>query len=126
MILLDALELPNLTWTDPFDTQSVSVVSRRRLNGALTIFTRTLSGGRPITLEAPADQPLTYAQAAALAAMAADQTGTYALSMPLRGMAFSVRFRWEDGNPLDLRPLIDYADPADDDPVVGALKLITF
>ena len=125
MILLDALELPDLTWTDPFDTQAVSVVARRRLNGALTIFPRALAGGRPITLEAPADQPLTHAQAAALAAMAADPTGTYALSLPLRGLSFNVRFRWEDGNPLDLRPLIDYADPIDDDPVGGTLKLIT-
>lgn len=125
MILLDALELPNLTWTDPFDHQSVSIVARRRLNGALTLFPRSLSGGRPITLEAPADQPLTQAQAVALAAMAADPTGTYTLSLPLRGLAFSVRFRWEDGNPVDLRPLIDYADPVDDDPVVGTLKFAT-
>jgi hypothetical protein len=125
MMQLDALILPDLTWTDPFDTQAVAVVSRRRLNGALTIFPRALSGGRPITLEAPADQPLTYAQAAALAAMAADPSGTFALSMPLRGLSFSVRFRWEDGNPLDLQPLIDYSDPADDDPVVGTIQLIT-
>lgn len=124
MILLDTLELPDLTWTDPFDTQAVSVVTRRRLSGALTIFPRTLVGGRPITLEAPADQPLTHAQAIALAAMATDPTGTYTLSLPLHGVVFSVRFRWEDGNPVDLRPLIDYADPVDDDPVVGTLKLI--
>ncbi|MCK7574609.1 MAG: hypothetical protein MZV65_00915 [Chromatiales bacterium] len=69
MILLDALELPDLTWTDPFDSRAVSVVTRRRLNGALTIFPRPLVGGRPITLEAPADQPLTHAQAVALAAL---------------------------------------------------------
>lgn len=125
MIWLDALELPDLTWTDPFDSQAVSVVTRRRLNGALTIFPRALVGGRPITLEAPADQPLTQAQAAALAAMAADPTGTYALSLPLRGLSFSVRFRWEDGNPVDLRQLIDYADPVDDDPVIGTIRLIT-
>jgi len=123
MIQLDALELPDLTWTDPFDTQAVSVTVRRRLNGALTLFPRALVGGRPITLEAPADQPLTHAQAVALAALAADPTGTYALS--LRGLSFSVRFRWEDGNPVDLRALIDYADPVDDDPVVGTLKFIT-
>ncbi|MCK7574610.1 MAG: hypothetical protein MZV65_00920 [Chromatiales bacterium] len=36
-----------------------------------------------------------------------------------------MRFRWEEGNPVDLRPLIDYADPVDDDPVVGTLKFIT-
>lgn len=125
MILLDTLELSDLTWTDPFDTQAASIVARRRLNGALTIFPRALSGGRPITLEAPADQPLTQAQAAALASMAADLTGAYTLSMPLRGLSFSVRFRWEDGNPVDLRPLIDYADPVDDDPVVGTLKFAT-
>ena len=125
MIYLDSLELPDLTWIDPFDTQAVSVVARRRLNGALTIFPRALAGGRPITLEAPADQSLTQAQAAALAVMAADPTGAYALSMPLRGLSFSVRFRWEDGSPVDLRPLIDYADPADDDPVVGTLRFVT-
>ncbi|MCK7581863.1 MAG: hypothetical protein MZV65_43740, partial [Chromatiales bacterium] len=31
MVQLDSLELPDLTWLDPFETQAVSVVSRRRL-----------------------------------------------------------------------------------------------
>lgn len=123
MILLDTLALPDLTWTDPFDTQALSVVARRRLDGGLTIFPRVLTAGRPITLEAPADQPITLAQARTLATLAADPLGSHVLT--LHGQTFSVRFRWEDDNPLDLKYLIDYADPVETDYMIGTLKFIT-
>lgn len=125
MILLDALELLDLNWLDPFASEALEVRSRRRLSGALTIFPRVLTGGRPITLEAPADQPLTLAQARTLAEWAAQPDASHLLDMPLHGVSFTVRWHWEAGNPVEVRPLLDYADPADSDPCVGILRLIT-
>lgn len=126
MIYFDGIELPDLTWLDPFDITAVSAATRRRLDGGLTVFTRPLFGGRPITLEAPPDQALTLDQAQQLAERAARPQGIYLLEFPLRGpLSFQVRFRWEEGTPLDLRPLIDYADPVADDWVIGTIKLIT-
>jgi len=125
-ITLDTLTLPaGLRWSDRWAPPDLLVTTRRRLDGGQVVYPRTLSGGRPITLEAPADQPLTVAQAEALAALAAVVDGTYTLAMPDHGLLATVRFRWEDPPPLDLSLLIDYADPAADDPVVGTLKLIT-
>lgn len=126
MIYLDTLELPDLNWSDPFDTQAFSVTTRRRLNGALTMFMRALSGGRAITLVASDSQPLTLGQALQLTEMASDPSRAFTLNLPLRDLSFNVRFRWEDGNPLELQLLFDYADPIADDPVIGSIRLVTF
>jgi len=125
VIILDTLTLPALTWRDPWSTGTVSAPVRRRLDGGLVVYPRPLAGGRVITLDAPSDQPLSVAQADALAALAAVPGATYDLSMPLRGFAARVFFDWSQGAPLELTALIDYADPAPDDPVTGTIHLIT-
>jgi hypothetical protein len=126
-ITLDTLTLPaGLRWVDRWAPPDLLVTTRRRLDGGQVVYPRTLSGGRPITLEAPSDQPITVAQADALIAMAAVVDGTYTLALHDHGLtSVSVRFRWEDAPPLDLALLIEYADPAADDPVVGTIKFIT-
>lgn len=124
MIQLDTIALPDgLAWPDEFDTRDLAQTVRQRLDGGVVVYPRTLSGGRPITLAAPADQPITRAQAAALAALAAAPGAVYALS--LRGMSFSVMFRHHDPPALDLTPLIDYADPVETDWLTGQIKLFT-
>jgi hypothetical protein len=80
---------------------------------------------RPITLVATADQPLTYAQANTLAAMAAVPGATYTLSLTLKSFSALVMFDWSQGPALDLSLVIDYADPATTDPVSGTLHLLT-
>ena len=126
-ILLDTLELPaGLRWSDRWASPDLRVTARRCLDGGQVVYPRRLSGGRPITLEATPDQPLTVAQAEALTALAAAVDGTYAIALPDYGLVgATVRFRWEDAPPLELTLLIDYADPIAADPVIGIIRLIT-
>lgn len=124
MIQLATLALPDgLAWPDEFDTRDIGQAVRQRLDGGVVIYPRKLSAGRPITLIAPADQPITRAQGQALASLAAVPGEVYALS--LRGTTFAVMFRHHDAPALDLAPLIDYSDPIDEDYLVGQIKLFT-
>jgi hypothetical protein len=125
MITLGTLTLLDLAWTDQWATAAVAAPVRRRLDGGLAVYPRTLSAGRPITLVATADQPLTYAQANTLAAMAAVPGATYPLNMTLKSFSALVMFDWSQGPALDLSLVIDYADPATTDPVSGTLHLLT-
>jgi hypothetical protein len=128
MIQLDTLALPDgLLWSDEFAADAVSQSMRRRLNGAVTLYPRGNIAGRPITLEARADQWITRAQAEALLELAAAPGAVYTLQFTARvgATSFSVVFRHHDPPALDLAPLIDYADPDADDPIVGTIKLLT-
>lgn len=129
MITISSLELPpGIAWTDEYSAQQpIAQTARRRLSGALTIFELPLEAGRAITLEATPDSPITRAQADALAQLAAVPGATYALQFNARDpvVTFTVMFRHHEPPPLDLRPMIDYADPSDTDWVVGQIKLLT-
>jgi hypothetical protein len=123
-ILLAHIALPaGLRWIDEFDDQAVTQSVRRRLDGGLTIYPRGNVAGRPITLEATEDQWLTRTQAEGLAGLASAPGMILALS--LRGVGYSVLFRHQDPPALELRALVDYADPRADDPVIGRIKLMT-
>lgn len=127
-MILHTLHLPDgLQWLDEYDLSgSVAAPMRRRLDGGLAVYPRALTAGRPITLAAPEDQPITRSQANALASLAAVPGATYWLKMPLRpgSPEYLVMFRYDE-SPLDLRPLIDYADPIDSDWIVGTIRLMT-
>jgi len=124
MITLDALTLPaGLVWVDEWDADAVQQTVRRRLDGGLSIFPRGNVAGRPITLEATPDHWLTRTQAEALAALAA--VPGQRMTLTLHGATYSVAYRHQDAPALELRPLIDYADPLPDDPVIGRVKLMT-
>jgi hypothetical protein len=125
MMMLGSVSLPNLAWTDKWSATALSTPIKRRLDGGIVIYPRKLLAGRSITLEAPANQPLTVAQAKALAVLAEAEGAVYTLSMPLQGYEFSVMFDWSGGQALELSDLIDYADPIDSDPVTGIIHLIT-
>lgn len=123
-ITLASITLPaGLRWIDEFDADAVQQSVRRRLDGGLTIYPRGNVAGRPITLEATEDQWLTRAMAESLASLALAPGQTMPLA--IRGATYSVLFRHQDPPALDLRPLVDYADPAADDPIVGRVKLMT-
>jgi hypothetical protein len=123
-ILLAHIPLPaGLRWIDEFDAQSVTQAVRRRLDGGLTIYPRGNVAGRPITLEATEDHWLARSAAEALAVLAAAPGLTMTLN--LRGVGYSVLFRHQDPPALELRALVDYADPRADDPVIGRIKLMT-
>ena len=125
-ILLADIALPDgLRWLDEFAEPSVSQSVRRRLDGALTVFPRANVAGRPVTLEATEDHWITRADAEALLALAAIPGAVYVLTFTARAnLSLSVLFAHHDAPALDLRPLVDYADPAAADPIVGRIKLI--
>ena len=126
---LHTLTLPlGLQWADEWDlSATISSPTKRRRDGGMAIYPRALAAGRPITLVAPDFHPLTRAQANALAALAAVPGASYTLTMPLRPGApeFLVAFRADGEPPLELRPVIDYPDPEDDDLVAGTIRLMT-
>jgi hypothetical protein len=127
-IQLDTLALPDgLLWSDEFAADAVSQSMRRRLNGAVTLYPRGNIAGRPITIEARADQWITRAQAEGLLLLAAAPGAIYDLTFSARigAPTFRVAFRHHDPPALELTPLVDYADPLDDDPIVGTIKLLT-
>lgn len=127
-ILLATVALPaGLRWLDEWDDQSVTQTMRRRLDGSPTVYARAnVSGGRPITLEADSSQWLTRDVAAALVTLAQTLGTPYPLVFEDRGgLSFHVLFRHQDAPALDLRPLVDYADPMGSDPIVGQIKLMT-
>jgi hypothetical protein len=126
-IQLAHINLPDaLRWADEFAEPSVSQSVRRRLNGALTVYPRGNSAGRPITLEATEDQWITRADAEALLTLASVPGAAYTLTFTSRSnLAFTVLFAHHDAPALDLKPLLDYADPSALDPIIGRIKLIT-
>jgi len=123
---LHTVDLPDgLSWPDEWDISgAIAAPMRRRLDGGLAVYPRAISAGRPITLEAPESQPITRAAAESLRTLATVPGATYTLTMPLRGLSFLVLFDIPNG-PLDLRPLIDYADPEPTDYMIGTIRLMT-
>ena len=123
---LHTVTLPDgLDWLDEWDMSgALAAPIKRRRDGGLAVYPQPLTAGRPITLQAPESQPITRAQADALRALAAVPGATYTLDMPLRGLSFLVLFDLTQ-QPLELRPLIDYADPIDTDHVTGTIRLLT-
>lgn len=127
-ILLDTVALPaGLRWLDEFDTRGVTQSVRTRLDGSPTVYVRAnAAGGRSITLEADALQWLNRTTAAALLALASVPGTPYQLVFQERGnLTFTVLFRHQDNPALDLRPLIDFADPTGADAIIGQIKLMT-
>lgn len=127
-IQLDTIDLPaGIAWTDEYSALApIAQTARRRLSGALTLFQTPLQAGRAITLDCT-EAPITRAQAAALAALAAVPGASYPLTFTLRSPVetYLVAFRHHDPPVLDLRPLIDYADPIDSDWMIGVIHLMT-
>lgn len=81
------------------------------------MFERPIAGGLPITLEIPEDHWITWADWQALVALRA---ALVVHTLTIRGASVRVKITG-----LELRLLIDYADPDPDDPVVGTIKLTT-
>jgi len=105
VITLDALALPGLAWTDEHRSAAVAQTTVRTLSGGVTIYAAGLAAGRPITLEAQADQGwLTREQADALLAMAA--VPGRRMMLAIRGAARVVVFDHANPPAVDLHPLV--------------------
>lgn len=123
-ITLGSVVLPaGLRWIDEQSWAPVRQSILRRLNGGVVVFAGSNLAGRSITLEADADYWLSRADAEALHVQAAIPGNVLALA--IRNQTLTVMFRHQDAPAVDLAPLVDYDDPADDDPFVGQIKLMT-
>ena len=125
-MLLNTVLLPDdLTWIDEWEEFPVAQTTKRRLDGGLVIYSRTVSAGRSITLEAPENHALSRDTLSELSLLALQAGASFDLTMPLRGLSFRVVFRHNDPPALDFKALFDYADPLPTDWVTGKIKLMT-
>jgi hypothetical protein len=117
MSTLDTFELsPHLVWTDEFDYTSVDQEVSYASEGALIIQEGVKQAGRPITLEGQ----ISRADLLALRAMSETRTQH---TLTFNGEAFEVRWRYKD-KPYSATPLVDYANPGDDDFYSVTLRFI--
>lgn len=125
MIRLEGIELrADLLWSDEFSWAPVAQAMRRALDGSPVIFTRALSGSRPITLEAAEDRGwMTRATLEAVNALAMVPGGVFTLE--IRGTSYPVMFRHHDGQAITATPLYPFANPRPDDVYIVKLLLMT-
>lgn len=105
---------PSLRWTDEHLWNPVEQTVERSITGALLVQTAQRTLGRPITLQADADNAgwlpySTVQQIQAWAAIAGQQ-----MTLTYRGVAYTVAFRHQDGA-VEARPVLPYDDVQADD-----------
>ena len=124
-VTLDGLALsPNLLWIDEFDYTPTAQSLTRTLTGALVEETAVKLAGRPITLSGDSESGwVTRTQVLALYGKLT-ATGSMTLTLPT-GASFTVKFRHEDGTPVEARPIDAWRDMEADDPYTLKIKLIT-
>jgi len=102
----------DLDWRDRYTWSPVAEAAAYCLTGALLIEQATRQAGRPITLESPADDfgLLVRAQIAALYDWSAIAGLT--LTLDYHGEIFTpVAFRFDDGSPIEARPIYQAGAP---------------
>lgn len=98
----------SMEWTDRHNWQPVAQASTRTLSGALVLWERGLSEGRPITLEARERVCwLATATVEALQALAATPGGTHTLVW--NAESYRVAFRRDAGAALEFSPVLPHA-----------------
>lgn len=124
-IVLNGVTLnPNLVWTDKYQSQTVLQTQLRTLDGTSVVYTRGLTGGQNITLEATTDQGwLDLTMVNALMGLAATPGAAYTLVID--GTSYEVVFRHHEAPALDLTPLIARTTPDAGDYFIGTIKLMT-
>jgi hypothetical protein len=114
----------HMIWVDEFDYSDVAQSNNRTLGGRQIIFSQTLVGGRPITLEAQIDQGwLTRAQVDDVKALSAVSGAAYALTIGAQN--FTVMFRHEEPPAFAAKPLVFRVDAPDTDYFTAVIKLFT-
>ena len=114
----------DLQWTDEFEWQPVEQAVQRSLTGALLIDVRAKTLGRPITL-AGADLKAAWMPRATIAQLYAwASVPDQAMTLSLRGVSYTVKWRHEQPPALTAVPVIDYADVDSADWYRATLKLM--
>lgn len=121
---------PGMIWSDQFKQNPISQTNKRTLGGTLVVYERSLTAGRPITLEAQVDQGwLTRKQLDQVIVLALAVGQTYTLVIGLE--TFTVIFLHEDEPAVEFEPLVfrlnslDTQMSPDGDYFTGLIKLIT-
>ena len=112
----------DLLWSDEFSWMPVKQSTERSITGSLVIDSQAAVGGRQISLsgsESAAWMPRTTVEV--LYGWVA-QAGLQ-MTLTLRGVARTVIFDHERGA-LDVRPVVEYADPQGDDWYSVSLRFI--
>ena len=123
MIKIDTLELPpEIIWIDKQKWSGVYQGSVVTLGGKTVVQAIAAVNGRPITLNATANQGwLTLAQVDALKALAAVPGAVY--SFEYNGFVDNVVFNHGSSQALDLEPLVQGGEPSDYH--FGTIRLLT-
>lgn len=119
------LELPDqLSWPDEFTWKQVEQSTEYTSTGALLLDAWAKQTGRPITLAGGETRAWCERGALVLLRQWAAQAGQALTLTGLRGTgARQVVFNHEAGA-LDADPVLDFADPADDQPYVVTLRFL--
>lgn len=113
-----------LAWTDEFTWAPVEQSVQRTLTGALIVSTTARTVGRPITLAQQADGGPWVLRPALQQLQAWAAVPGQALMLTLRGVAYAVMLRHQDGA-LEATPVVAYADVAAGDAYRLTLRLMT-
>lgn len=124
-IVLDTITLsPHMLWVDEFEYQDVLQSNNRTLGGRQIVFSQTLVGGRPITLEAQEDQGwLTRTQVDQVKTLSSVSGASYSLTIGAQN--FTVMFRHEEPPAFLARPLVFRVDAPGTDYFTAVIKLFT-
>ena len=109
------ITLPDdLRWSDEFSWAPVAQTTERGATGTLFVFESVEPLGRPITLVGGDASWLSRTTLLALQATLATAGQTLILS--LYGTTYRVIWRRDEAGPMTATPVLDVADPADDQP----------
>jgi len=124
-ITLEAIGLPDdLLWSDEYLWSPVKQSMQLSLSGKPIIQEAAQVKGRPITLEG--DQESAWVTKQTLEQLRAlEATPNNDMTLDYHGSAFTVRFSRSDGNPIEARPIVGFANPQNDDVYSLRLKLFT-
>lgn len=114
---------PDLFWSDEHNWHPVAQTEERSITGALIVSSALKIAGRPITLEPENDSSawMTLAEVTALRNWAA--VPGQELALTLRGVAYTVLFRHQDGG-FEARPLVHYNDANNADFYLCVVRLM--
>ncbi len=114
----------SLQWNDRFSHTPVAQEVHTTLGGNPVVYSKSLQGNRPVTLEAREDTGwLTGAMVTAIMAMASVPGAVYTLNF--HGEVLNVMFAHHESPAIDLRPLQPKAIPEPEDYYVGTIKFFT-
>lgn len=114
----------SLQWTNRYQYAQAAQNVRRTLQGNPVVYSQSIYGARPITLEATEDTGwLQWSMVGALLTLAESPDTTYVFEF--HGETYDVRFNYTEGPPIAFTTLRSVQVVANDEWMVGTIKLFT-